>query len=67
MTSSMLFSQINALSPSMIKEVEHFVEFLKEKESSKNHSKKRKFGCEKGFFEMKDDFDAPLDDFKEYM
>jgi hypothetical protein len=25
------------------------------------------FGCAKGRFKMSDDFDAPLDDFKEYM
>jgi hypothetical protein len=25
------------------------------------------FGCAKGQFVMSDDFDAPLDDFKEYM
>lgn len=29
---------------------------------------KRKFGCGKGIFTyVSDDFDAPLDDFKEYM
>jgi len=33
----------------------------------KTKVKERKFGCAKGFFEMHDDFDAPLDDFKEYM
>jgi len=27
----------------------------------------RKAGSAKGFYEMKADFDAPLDDFKEYM
>ncbi|OAV66028.1 hypothetical protein Barb6_02696 [Bacteroidales bacterium Barb6] len=25
------------------------------------------FGCAKGQFQMADDFDAPLEDFKEYM
>ena len=33
-------------------------------------TRKRKtpvFGCAKGRFKMSDDFDAPLDDFKEYM
>jgi hypothetical protein len=29
--------------------------------------KERKFGCAKGQFQMAEDFDAPLDDFKEYM
>jgi hypothetical protein len=29
--------------------------------------KERQFGCAKGQFQMAEDFDAPLDDFKEYM
>jgi hypothetical protein len=29
--------------------------------------KKRVFGCAKGEFWMADDFDAPLEDFKDYM
>jgi hypothetical protein len=66
MTSTMLYTKISALPPSMIKEVNDFVEFLKSKQK-KNKIKERKFGCAKGLFIMHDDFDAPLDDFKEYM
>ena len=29
--------------------------------------KQREFGTAKGMFTMSDDFDAPLDDFKDYM
>jgi len=29
--------------------------------------KERVFGCAKGQFKMTDDFDAPLEDFKDYM
>jgi hypothetical protein len=29
--------------------------------------KEREFGCAKGQFRMADDFDAPLEDFKDYM
>jgi hypothetical protein len=29
--------------------------------------KEREFGCAKGDYWMADDFDAPLDDFKDYM
>ena len=29
--------------------------------------KERMFGCAKGQFKMADDFDAPLEDFKDYM
>ena len=32
-----------------------------------NTKKKRMFGSAKGTFQMSDDFDEPLEDFKEYM
>lgn len=66
MATTMLYSKINALPPSLIKEVDDFVEFLKTKQR-KNKIKERKFGCAKGLITMHDDFDAPLEDFKEYM
>lgn len=66
MTTTILYSKINALPPSMIKEVDDFVEFLITKQR-KNKIKERKFGCAKGLITMHDDFDAPLEDFKEYM
>ena len=34
---------------------------------SKNKNKKRKFGSGKGMIWISDDFNSPLDDFKEYM
>ena len=67
MTSLILYTKINTLTPSMIKEVDDFVEFLKNKQKQKETVKERKFGCAKGLFVMHDDFDAPLDDFNEYM
>lgn len=40
---------------------------IPKKHSSKQHGK-RKFGCGKGIFTyVADDFDEPLEDFKEYM
>ena len=66
MTTTMLYTKINNLSPSMIKEVDDFVEFLKTKQK-KEKVKERKFGCAKGLIIMHDDFDAPLEDFKEYI
>lgn len=66
MTTTMLYTKINNLTPSMIKEVDDFVEFLKTKQK-KEKIKERKFGCAKGLIMMHDDFDAPLEDFKEYM
>ena len=67
MTATMLYTKISTLSPSMIKEVDDFVEYLKTKQRDKGRVKERKFGCAKGLMVMHDDFDAPLDDFKEYM
>ncbi|WP_425342609.1 type II toxin-antitoxin system VapB family antitoxin [Lunatimonas salinarum] len=44
------------------------VDFLKSKSVSKSKNKpQRKPGLAKGLIRMKDDFDEPLDDFKEYM
>jgi hypothetical protein len=67
MTATMLYTKINALPPAMIKEVDDFVEFLKSKQKGKGKIKERKFGCAKGLLVMHEDFDAPLDDFKEYL
>jgi len=66
MTATVLYTKISSLPPSMIKQVDDFVEFLKSKQK-KNKAKERKFGCAKGLIIMHDDFDAPLEDFKEYM
>lgn len=37
------------------------------REQKAKMSRKDMFGCMRGQFKMADDFDAPLDDFKEYM
>jgi hypothetical protein len=66
MTATSLYIKISTLPPLMIKEVNDFVEFLKSKEK-RNKAKERKFGCAKGLIKMHDDFDAPLEDFKEYI
>ena len=62
-----LYTQINTLPPTLREEVKDFVEFLKTKSRSKSYIKERKFGCSKGLFKMHDDFDEPLEDFKDYM
>ena len=36
-------------------------------ENGSKMSRKSVFGCMRGQFKMSDDFDAPLEDFKEYM
>ena len=39
----------------------------KEVPATDGQPKERLFGCAKGKYHMADDFDAPLDDFKDYM
>ena len=62
-----LYSEISALPDSLKQEVKDFVDFLKSKKKSGEKLKERGFGCAKGFFKMHDDFDEPLDVFKDYM
>lgn len=66
MTTTILISKINSLPPSILNEVNDFVDFLRAKHN-KTKIKERKFGCAKGLIVMNEDFDAPLEDFKEYM
>ncbi|HEX8376360.1 MAG TPA: DUF2281 domain-containing protein [Pedobacter sp.] len=67
MTDVHLYTQISSLPANLKKEVSDFVEFLNNKSKSKKKIKERKFGYAKGFFTVSPDFDAPLDDFKDYM
>lgn len=72
MEDSVIYSNIAKLPEELKKEVSHFVEFLleKSKDRSQTAKKERKpqavFGSGKGLITyMADDFDAPLEDFKE--
>ena len=68
MTNTQLFSQISLLPERFKTEVADFVDFLLQKKVKGNRPvKKRQFGCAKNLIKMSPDFDAPLDDFKEYM
>jgi Protein of unknown function (DUF2281) len=67
MDGNALFSQINSLPLIRQKEVADFVEFLSTKTKTKSKLKAREFGFAKGKIKLAPDFDAPLDDFKEYM
>ncbi|MDN5202315.1 DUF2281 domain-containing protein [Fulvivirgaceae bacterium BMA10] len=65
-----LYTQINSLPEHLKKEVMDFVEFLKlkaEKSKKQNSKKERQFGVLKGKIKISSSFDAPLDDFNEYM
>ena len=56
-----LFRQIDELQEDVLTEIENMISTLQEKI-------KRKAGCMKGFVTyIADDFDAPLDDFKQQM
>lgn len=66
MNNIQLYTQISSLSADLKKEVSDFVEFLLQKSKKNGQPKERTFGYAKGFFKMSADFDAPLDDFKDY-
>lgn len=66
MTDLQLYHEILNLPPNLKQEVEDFILFLKAKEQKKETWKERQFGMAKSFFTMKEDFDAPLEDFKNY-
>ncbi|MDR3712970.1 MAG: DUF2281 domain-containing protein [Puia sp.] len=67
MTDFQLYAQISSLPADLRKEVSDFVEFLKQKAKPNTKLKERQFGYAKDFFKMTPDFDAPLEDFKDYM
>lgn len=52
-----------------LQEVEDFVDFILNRKRVTREEKvtPRKIGLLKGKLQMADDFDAPLDDFKDYM
>jgi hypothetical protein len=63
-----LITKIEKLPLEKQTEVEDFVDFLVSKDQKKsNPERKPVFGSFKGKIIMSDDFDEPLDDFKEYM
>ncbi len=63
-----ILSQIQQLPEQFKQEVLHYVEFLQAKYNAQNQkSKNRKAGSAKGKYKLASDFDAPLEDFKEYM
>lgn len=61
-----IYREILTLPDDLKKQVSDFIAFLKSKNSA-NPKKQRRAGLAKGLIKMSDDFDEPLDDFKEYM
>jgi hypothetical protein len=67
MTELQLYTKIIELPEGIRKEVSDFIDFLLARESKKKKAKRPVFGCAAGQIRLSDDFDHPLDDFKEYM
>ena len=69
MTSLTLYTKLETLPPELKKEASDFIESLVQKNNSQKVNKKANpvFGSLKGKIILSADFDAPLDDFKEYM
>ncbi|MBK9249958.1 MAG: DUF2281 domain-containing protein [Ignavibacteria bacterium] len=70
MTDQQIISEIHQLPESAQMEVLHYIFFLKQEHLSPKKSKRstnRVFGRSKGKYTLSPDFDAPLDDFNEYM
>jgi hypothetical protein len=68
MINETILEKVKKFPPQYQKEVEDFIEFIEEKKIAPVVKKPREFGSLKGFLiYMADDFDAPLEDFKDYM
>lgn len=62
-----IYSKFETLPSNLKQEVSDFIDFLVQKSSSKNKKAIPTFGSAKGKIKMAPDFDAPLEDFKDYM
>lgn len=72
MLETTILENLEKLPDSLKQEVLHYTEFLVEKhakqlQQEQPQKKKRKAGLLKGKIWMADDFDEPLEDFKDYM
>ncbi|MBE9464106.1 DUF2281 domain-containing protein [Dyadobacter subterraneus] len=68
MSEIQLIEKLKKLPAAYQKEVEDFVDSILEKKINlPKIEKKRTLGLLKGKMKMREDFDAPLDDFKDYM
>ncbi|WP_256009547.1 type II toxin-antitoxin system VapB family antitoxin [Desertivirga xinjiangensis] len=70
MNSWLIYTKLNSLPDTMKTQVADFIDFLesKAKKGKTILSKpKPQFGSARGMFVMRDDFDDPIEDFKDYM
>jgi hypothetical protein len=61
-----IIKKIQSLPHDLQKDVADYIEFLEYKHQTDIRPKKRTFGLLKGKIHMTEDFDEPLEDFKEY-
>jgi Protein of unknown function (DUF2281) len=66
MKSTLLFEKIEKLPPEKQAELDKIVDELLASIPKKEEINKSGFGALKGMFVMSDDFDEPLEDFKDY-
>jgi hypothetical protein len=62
-----LHTKINYLPSDLKSEVNDFIDFLLTKRKKEIKKKQPVFGCAKGLIYTSEDFDEPLDDFKNYI
>ncbi len=73
MTSLSLYTKLETLPSELKEEAKNFIEKLLDKTKKKKGAEiqkkltQREFGSLKGKIHLSDDFDAPLDEFKDYM
>lgn len=68
MSTQELLEKINKLSPAKKQEVEDFIDFIIAKSGGDDKAPiEALYGIMKGKVKMSDDFDEPMEDFKEYM
>lgn len=62
-----IYTKLESLPANLKQEVSDFIDFLIQKSEMQKKENHPQFGSAKGKIKMAPDFDAPLDDFKEYM
>jgi hypothetical protein len=71
MTEKLIISQLYQLPENLKVEVLHYIAFLIKEHTNQvslvRKPKKRTFGSAKGKYQLVPDFEAPLNDFKDYM
>jgi hypothetical protein len=67
MSTLTLYSKLEMLPDNLKKEASDFIDFLLEKSGAKSKTIVPRPGSARGKIRMSPDFDAPIDDFKDYM